>query len=145
MAPPSIRVYDERVSTVRRPALSELARPGKRARVARTMADFHGPTSGVVELPHRMFWQADRRFNLDDPVMLQQVYEIVLLEALTHDELRTWLDAPTLHRLWPTLYLPHGVRRDWERQHPSLRAARLAAPEQSQPHFDTWLARQEAA
>jgi hypothetical protein len=82
------------------------------------MANFHGPTSGVVELPHRMFWQADRRFNLDDPFML---------------------------RLWPMLYLPHGVRRDWERQHPSLREARLAAPEQSQPHFEAWLARQEAA
>lgn len=139
-------MYDGAMSEARQPpALSELARPGKRARVARTMADFHGPTSGVVELPHRMYWQPDRRFNLDDPFMLQQVYEIVLLEALTQDELRTWLDAATLHRLWPMLYLPHGVRRDWERHHPSLREARLAAPEQSQPTFDAWVARQEAA
>lgn len=107
------------------------------------MADFHGPTSGVVELPHRMFWQADRRFNLDDPFMLRWMYEIVLREALTHTELRSWLDAPTLHRLWPQLYLPHRVRRDWEKQHPSLREARLAAPEQSQPTFDAWLAKRD--
>lgn len=129
----------------RRPALSELARPGKRALVARSLSDLHGPTGGVVELPHRMFWQADRRFNLDEPFMLQQMYEIVILEAISHAELSTWLDAPTLHRLWAKLYLPHGVRRDWERHHPSLREARLAAPAQSQPHFDAWLARQEAA
>jgi hypothetical protein len=129
----------------RQPVLSELARPGRRALVARSMADFHGPTSGVVELPHRIFWQADRRFNLDDPFMLQLMYETVLLEAISQEELRTWLDAPTLHRLWPKLYLPHGVRRDWEHRYPSLREARLAASEQAQPHFDAWLARQEAA
>jgi hypothetical protein len=139
-------MYDMPVSDERRqPALSELARPGKRALVARSMADFRGPTSGVVELPHRLFWQADRHFNLDEPFMLQLMYEIVLLEAVSQDELRTWLDAQTLHRLWPKLYLPHGVRRDWEKRHPSLRAARLAAPEQSQPHYDAWLARQDAA
>jgi hypothetical protein len=144
---PIRRVYDERVSTgARRPALSELARPGKRAVVARSMADFHGPTCGVVELPHRMFWQADRHFNLDEPFMLQHMYEVVLLEAINENELRTWLDASTLHRLWATLYLPHGVRRDWEQRYPSLRAARLAEPErQAQPHFDAWLSRQQAA
>lgn len=129
----------------RAPALSELARPGRRARVARTMTGFRGPTSGVVELPHRMFWQADRRFNLDDPFMLRWMYEIVLREAITGEELRSWLDTPTLHRLWAQLYLPHGVRRDWEKHHPSLRRARLAAPEQSQPTFDAWMAKQETA
>jgi hypothetical protein len=139
-------MYDERVKEARRtPPLSELARPGKRALVARTMTDFQGPTSGVVELPHRMFWQADRRFNLDDPFMLQLMYEIVLLEATSHEELRAWLDGRTLHRLWARLYLPHGVRRDWEQRHPSLREARLASPHQSQPHFDAWLAQRDAA
>ncbi|MPZ27095.1 MAG: hypothetical protein GEV12_11960 [Micromonosporaceae bacterium] len=132
------------MSAVRRtPALSELARPGRRALVARTMTDFHGPTSGIVELPHRMFWQTDRQFNLDEPFTLRWMYEIVLREAILPRELRAWLDAPTLHRLWAELYLPHGVRRDWEKRHPSLRRARLAAPEQSQPHYDDWLARQE--
>jgi hypothetical protein len=121
------RLYDVRMSNGRRqPALSELARPGRRALVAPSMSDFHGPTSGVVELPHRLFWQADRHLNLDDPFMLRWMYEIVLREAISQAELRTWLDAPTLHRLWPTLYLPHGVRRDWEHRHPSLRNARLA-------------------
>lgn len=126
------------------PSPSELARPGKRARVAATLTGFHGPTSGTVELPHRMFWQANRVFDLDKPFMLQWMYEIVLLEALTIEELRAWLDVPTLHRLWPVLYLPHGVRRDWERHHPSLRAARLASAEQANPTYERWLARQIA-
>jgi hypothetical protein len=104
------------------------------------MADFHGPTSGVVELPHRVFWQPNRTLNLDEPFMLQWMYEIVLLEALSHEELRTWLDRSTLHRLWARLYLPHGVRRDWEGRHPSLRAARVATARQSRPSYDRWLA-----
>ncbi|MEJ3747580.1 hypothetical protein WEI85_30355 [Actinomycetes bacterium KLBMP 9797] len=127
------------------PPLSELARPGRRAVVAPDLSGFHGPTRGTVELPHRMFWQANRTLDLDKPFMLAWLYEIVLLEALTHEELRTWLDAPTLHRLWATLYLPHGVRRDWERQHPSLRDARLTSPRQANPSYDGWLARQSAA
>ncbi|HEX7745793.1 MAG TPA: hypothetical protein VF462_11095 [Micromonosporaceae bacterium] len=124
------------------PSPSELARPGKRARVAADLTGFHGPTSGRVELPHRMFWQANRVFDLDKPFMLQWMYEIVLREAMTIDELRAWLDVPTLHRLWPALYLPHGVRRDWEQHHPSLREARLASAEQANPTYERWLARQ---
>lgn len=114
--------------------------------MARTLADLNGPTSGVIELPHRLFWQADRHFDLDEPFMLQHMYEIVLLEAISQDELQAWLDGPTLHELWPKLYLPHGVRRDWEDRHPSLRLARQATPgQQIQPHFDAWLTRQQAA
>lgn len=129
----------------RAPSMSELARPGRRALVARDMSDFRGPTSGVVELPHRMFWQPNRAFDLDQPFMLQWMYEIVLREAISYEELRSWLDAPTLHRLWARLYLPHGVRRDWEVRHPSLRTARLASTEQAQPNYESWLARRGAA
>jgi hypothetical protein len=104
------------------PPISELARPGRRALVAPDLGELHGPTSGVIELPHRLFWQKDRRFDLDQPFILQWVYEMVLREAIRLDELRTWLDGPTLVRLWPALYLPRGVRRDWEARHPELRS-----------------------
>jgi hypothetical protein len=106
-----------------RPRLSDLARPGKRALVAPDLGELHGPTNGVVELPFRMFWQKNRVFDLDKPFMLQWLYEIVLREAIRVDELRAWLDGRTLVRLWPQLYLPRGVRRDWEERHPQLRAA----------------------
>jgi hypothetical protein len=109
------------------------------------MSDFRGPTAGVVELPHRMFWQPNRTLNLDEPFMLQWMYEIVLLEAISQEELGSWLDGPALHHLWPRLYLPHGVRRDWEARHPSLRASRLAAPSQARPSYERWLAKLDAA
>jgi hypothetical protein len=90
------------------------------------LTELHGPTSGVVELPHRLFWQPDRRVNLDHPALLAWMYETVLREAATDEELRTWLDGPTLTRLWDSLFLPRDVRLAWEERQPALRA-QLAA------------------
>jgi hypothetical protein len=104
------------------------SRPGRLALVAPDLAELRGPTSGWVELPHRLIWlpAPSRRFNLDDPFELQWVYEIVLREAVQYAELNTWLDADTLRRLWPELYLPKGVRRAWELRHPELARLRAA-------------------
>ena len=57
------------------------ARPGRSAVVAADLADLHGPTSRVVELPHRLFWQLDRHVDLDNPALLAWMYETVLREA----------------------------------------------------------------
>jgi hypothetical protein len=105
------------------------SRPGRRALVIPTLSELAGPTGGVVELPHRLVWreQQHRRFNLDDAYQLCRVYEIVLREAIRLDELRAWLDAATLRRIWPDLYLPRGVRRAWEERHPALTRSGLAA------------------
>jgi hypothetical protein len=105
------------------------SRPGRLALVAPDLSQLRGPTSGWVELPHRLVWlpAESRRFNLDDPFELQWVYEIVLREAVRFDELTTWLDADTLRRLWPELYLPRGVRRAWELRHPELARLRTGA------------------
>jgi hypothetical protein len=105
------------------PPLSELARPGRRARVAPDLSELQGPTTGVIELPRRLFWQKERTFDLDKPFILQWVYEMVIREATRVEDLQAWLDGPTLIRLWRTLYLPRGVRRDWEAKHPELREA----------------------
>ena len=115
-----------------RPALAPVrltSRPGRLALVAPDLALLHGPTSGVVELPHRLVWlpPQDRRFDLEDGFDLKRVYEIVLREAIEIDELATWLDAATLRRLWPELYLPRGVRTAWELRHPDLAGHRAAA------------------
>jgi hypothetical protein len=103
------------------------ARPGRSAVVAPDLSELTGPTSGMVELPLRLFWQPNRRINLDTPGILPWMYETVLRESASVDELRTWLDGPTLIRLWPTLFVPRGVRQAWEKRHPVLRAARPAA------------------
>ncbi|SCL45542.1 hypothetical protein [Micromonospora peucetia] len=103
------------------------ARPGRLPVVASDLGELRGPTSGTIELPHRLFWQADRRVDLDAPGLLTWMYETVLTEAVQVDELRAWLHGPTLTRLWPQLYLPRGVRHAWEQRHPVLRARGIAA------------------
>jgi hypothetical protein len=85
------------------------------------LSELNGPTSGVVELPHRLFWQPDRRVNLDNPAVLAWMYETVLREAVSAEELSAWLDDATLARVWDDLFLPRNVRAAWERRHPGLR------------------------
>lgn len=94
--------------------------------VASDLTTLHGPTTGVVELPHRLFWQPRRAVNLDHPALLRWMYETVLREAVTVDELETWLDGPTLIRVWPELFVPRGVRQAWEERHPHLRSRAVA-------------------
>jgi len=104
------------------------ARPGRAALVAASLADLAGPDHGVVELPLRLFWSApDRTFDLDQPSMLRALYETVLREASRPGDLTSYLNGDILVAVWPDLFLPKGVRRAWEDQHPELRAARLAA------------------
>jgi hypothetical protein len=105
------------------------SRPGRPALVAPDLGQLKGPTSGLIELPHRLVWQPkpNRQFNLDDPFDRIHVYEIVLREAIRVDELVTWLDADVLRELWPDLYLPRGVRQAWEVRHPELAKLRVAA------------------
>jgi hypothetical protein len=111
---------------------SRTVTPHKRVVTARRLAELHGPGSGVIELPHRLLWQADRHVNLDNPALLRWAYQIVLREAVTVEELRTWLDGETLIRVWPDLYLPRWVRRAWQEQHPELAAqARASRPKLS--------------
>ncbi|MFK3979849.1 hypothetical protein ACI2K4_05640 [Micromonospora sp. NPDC050397] len=100
-----------------------LARPGRPAVVTRTVAELNGPLTGVVELPLRLMWCADRTFDLADPDQLLWMYENVLREATRTDDLRRHLNGTLLRRLWPELNLPHGVRRAWEARHRSLRRA----------------------
>jgi hypothetical protein len=103
------------------------SRPGRPALVADSLDELHGPTTGTVELPHRLMWQADRRIDLDDAYERRWMYEMVLREAIRFDELRAWLDGPTLYRLWPEMILPRGLRHAWEERHPQLGRVRLAA------------------
>jgi hypothetical protein len=90
--------------------------------VAVNLADLHGPTSGVVELPLHLFWSgADGQFSLDDPSGLRLVYRIVLREARHPDDLATFLNGGMLTALWAGILLPKVVRTAWEDQHPALR------------------------
>jgi hypothetical protein len=100
------------------------ARPGRPALVVPDLADLRGPTAGIVELPLWLYWsQPDRRFDLDELETRKWMYEIVLREAGSLEDLTTYLDRDTLIALWPRLYLSKGVRDAWENRHPALRSA----------------------
>jgi hypothetical protein len=96
--------------------------PRERVVTAPSLDELHGPVSGVIELPLRLFWQADRHVDLDHPALLCWTYETVLREAASVEELRTWLDGATLVRVWPDLHLPPWVRQAWQQRHPELAA-----------------------
>jgi hypothetical protein len=88
--------------------------------VADRLDDLHGPTSGVVVLDHRLDWSGRARYDLGNSRRLASMYETVLREATTSDDLARWLDGPTLIRLWPSLVLPGQVRRRWAARFPEL-------------------------
>ncbi|SBT45160.1 hypothetical protein [Micromonospora narathiwatensis] len=104
-------------------ASAYLARPGRPAVVARTLAELTGPTRGIVELPVRLMWSSERAFDLDDPDDLLWMYENVLRETNRIDDLRDLIDGRTLRRVWRRLNLPRGVRLAWESRHRGLRTA----------------------
>lgn len=104
------------------------ARPGRRVIVVTDLADLHGPAHGTVTLPLWLYWSgASPAFDLDEPFMRRWLYEIVLREAGSPEDLTTYLDAGMLIALWPQLYLPKGVRQAWEELHPALRMAAAAS------------------
>lgn len=96
------------------------ARPGRPPVVVADLTLLCGPTGGVVELPPRLLWQADRRIDLDRPGHAEWLYALVLREAVSPAELCAHLDGPTLRRLWRRLFLPSGLRAAWESRHPEL-------------------------
>lgn len=100
-----------------------LVRPGRPAVITATLGELAGPEHGVVELPLRLMWNPNRRFDLDNPDELLWMYENVLREAIRSSEIRRWINARVLGRVWPSLNLPRGVRQAWEARHPSLRPA----------------------
>jgi hypothetical protein len=105
------------------PGVVYMARPGRPAVITATLDELAGPEHGVVELPQRLMWNPDRSFDLDKPDQLRWMYENVLREAIRTDELRQWINARILVRIWRDLNLPRGVRQAWEARYPQLRPA----------------------
>ena len=89
--------------------------------------DLHGPVSGKVTLNRRLDWSGRAQYDLDNPRRLASMYETVLREATTIDDLTQWLDGRTLVRLWAGLVLPPQVRQLWESKHRALADAHRAA------------------
>jgi len=87
---------------------------GRPYTVPETLEELTGPTSGVVELPVRLDWSEQGRYDLSDPKQLRLMYERVIRESMNVDDLRAYLDGATLRRVWRQLWLPRKVRQLWE-------------------------------
>jgi hypothetical protein len=90
--------------------------------------ELRGPISGTVTLDRWLAWSGRTQFELGSPRQVTTMYETVLREAVSPDDLARWIDGPTLVRLWRTLVLPPRLRGLWEERFPELTAAsRLSA------------------
>ena len=88
--------------------------------VADDFALLHGPTAGSVTLPRHLDWSGSAVYDLDSPGRIVDLYRTVLIEATKPADLHAFLDQAILTRLWPSLWLPPGLRRAWEERFPEL-------------------------
>jgi hypothetical protein len=82
--------------------------------VPESLSDLTGPVSGTVVLPRHIDWGPDYVYDLADESDLALLYERVIREAQTPDDLVAFLDGATLRRLWPRLIVPRPARVRWE-------------------------------
>lgn len=93
---------------------------GRPYTVPDSLEELTGPTTGVVELPLRLDWSEQGRYDLSDQRQLNLMYERVIRESMRVEDLRAYLDGAMLRRVWRRLWLPRKVRSLWESRFPSL-------------------------
>lgn len=93
---------------------------GRPYAVPDSLDELAGPTAGVLELPPRLDWSEQSRYDLSDDRQRNLMYERVIRESMRVEDLRTYLDGPTLLRVWRQLWLPDKVRALWESRFQSL-------------------------
>lgn len=93
--------------------------------VPESLDELNGSLVGMVRLPLRLSWSgpAERRaFDVAVEHDRRMLYEVVLTEG-TIEDVRRYVDATELLRLWGGLWLSPHVRRSWE---PLIAAASAA-------------------
>jgi hypothetical protein len=111
----------------RRPVTQPPAARGLRpVIVPSSLDDLHGPASGTVDLPVRLYWSGPARFDLADPHQVADMCEAVL-DVGTIEDIARYLNADLLIRAWPVLGANRAKRDAWEDRFPVLRRQRLAA------------------
>lgn len=87
-----------------------------------SLDELAGPSGGVLELPHHVYWGPEPTVDLDSPCGVVKAYQAVLSEGSAGDQ-AVLLNRGLLLRVWPDLALPDRVRLLWEGRFPALRAA----------------------
>ncbi|MDP9845429.1 hypothetical protein [Streptosporangium lutulentum] len=89
--------------------------------VPETLEELIGPVGGVITLPRHLDWGPKRSYHLDQIADARLLYMRVIRESATPADLRQFLNAAMLRRLWPELVLPPPVRALWVDRFPELR------------------------
>lgn len=88
--------------------------------VPETLEELTGPTEGVITLPRHLDWGPERHYHLDQIADARLMYMRVIRESATPDDLRRFLNASLLRKLWGQLVLPPRVRALWLDRFPEL-------------------------
>jgi hypothetical protein len=78
------------------------------------LADLIGPTAGTIELPVTIYWGPKRTYDMTSEADRRVMYEIVLQEAATTEQVNQYVNGHALAQVWRRLWLPRRVRNIWE-------------------------------
>lgn len=113
------------------PACGDEAKP-RRLRpivVPASLAELHGPSSGLVTPPRRLWWSGAEgaAFDLSNRAQAAEMYEAIFEAARTYQDITDYLDPGVLIGLWPDLGMRRATRQAWETVHPVLAAASVSS------------------
>ncbi|WP_230673253.1 recombinase family protein [Rathayibacter sp. Leaf248] len=84
-----------------------------------TLDELIGPSTGLLELPHHIYWGPDSTVDLDTTGGVTKAYQALLNEGTATDQ-TALLNREILLAVWPVLTLPDRVRLLWEDRFPEL-------------------------
>jgi hypothetical protein len=87
-----------------------------------TLGALSGPTDRLIELPVTLDWDPHRVYDLCADAERRMMYERVIREAGSAEELARDLDGELVADLWHRLWLPMQARALWHEHLPELSA-----------------------
>ncbi|MGH9128352.1 MAG: hypothetical protein ACRDY2_05145 [Acidimicrobiales bacterium] len=78
------------------------------------LGELTGPITGVIELPLHLAWGPKAHYDVGTDAGRRILYETVLLEATSTEELCAYVNGSVLVQVWSRLWLPRRVRQRWE-------------------------------
>ncbi|GAB1643399.1 hypothetical protein [Krasilnikovia sp. MM14-A1259] len=86
--------------------------------------EFHGPDSGDVNLPTRLFWSGSPSFSMDDPLERLALYT-TLFDAGQREDIARYINRDLLVHDWPQMrrLTSRELIGIWEKRLPALASA----------------------
>lgn len=92
-----------------------------------SLDELHGPSSGLVSPPRRLWWSGDEdtKFDLGNRSQAAELYEAIFEAARTYDDITGHLDAGLLTELWPELGMRRATRQEYRKEYRPERLVQL--------------------